>query len=238
MNELLRKLAAEMTGDSSTKVNVTGNDDSAPIEEKDKSEDTDDVPENPKDKKPETPKDKVQDEKAEQDTGATADLSVVMDFLQDNPNPTDDQLHDWADQNGLNIHLVEQHMYFLATKLVNLMRGGMMNDASFDIDSVDPSELEMGIEIEMIHTPDPSVAKKLAMDNLSQIPDYYSRLQEMLGGTMEEMNAAAVPMEDGEIEETEPDDNGQEDEGQNREGASDAEQKGTESQGNQPEKRS
>ena len=44
---------------------------------------------------------------------------------------------------------------------------------------VDKQQLKIGIEIEMEHTNDPKVAKKIALDHLSEIPDYYTRLVRM-----------------------------------------------------------
>ena len=53
-----------------------------------------------------------------------------------------------------------------------LKKGFTENDAN-------PEQLEMGIKIEMEHTDDPSVAKIIALDHLSEIPDYYTRLKKM-----------------------------------------------------------
>lgn len=41
----------------------------------------------------------------------------------------------------------------------------------------DPHELAMGIEEETKYTSDEKIAKRIAKDHLSQIPDYYSRLK-------------------------------------------------------------
>jgi hypothetical protein len=40
-------------------------------------------------------------------------------------------------------------------------------------------ELELGIRIEMEHTDDPEVAKKIAKDHLAEFKDYYTRLVKM-----------------------------------------------------------
>lgn len=46
-------------------------------------------------------------------------------------------------------------------------------------DDVDPKELEMGIEIELEHTSDRETAKRIALDHLAEIEDYYTRLKKM-----------------------------------------------------------
>jgi len=40
-------------------------------------------------------------------------------------------------------------------------------------------ELEMGIKVEMEHTKDTAIARKIALDHLVELPDCYSRLKKM-----------------------------------------------------------
>jgi len=40
-------------------------------------------------------------------------------------------------------------------------------------------QLKMGIEVEKEHTPDPKMAQEIAMDHLTEFPDYYTRLAKM-----------------------------------------------------------
>jgi len=44
---------------------------------------------------------------------------------------------------------------------------------------VDSKQLQMGIKVEMEHTTDKAIAKKIALDHLHEIPDYYTRLLKM-----------------------------------------------------------
>ena len=46
-------------------------------------------------------------------------------------------------------------------------------------DEFDPKQLEMGIKVEFEHTDDFSIAKAIMKDHLSEIPDYYTRLEKM-----------------------------------------------------------
>lgn len=43
--------------------------------------------------------------------------------------------------------------------------------------NLDPKQLAMGIEVEMEHTTDKAVAKEIALDHLTEDPNYYSKLQ-------------------------------------------------------------
>jgi len=52
-----------------------------------------------------------------------------------------------------------------------LKNKGILNEA------INPSELAMGIKIEMEHTDNPAIAKKIAMDHLAENPKYYSDLK-------------------------------------------------------------
>ncbi len=51
---------------------------------------------------------------------------------------------------------------------------------------VNQDELKRGIEVEMEHTDDPKLAKKIALDHLAEIPDYYTRLDVMEKEAMKE----------------------------------------------------
>ena len=43
----------------------------------------------------------------------------------------------------------------------------------------DRKQLEIGTEVEMEHTNNPYIARRIAMDHLSEYPDYYKRLKAM-----------------------------------------------------------
>lgn len=46
-------------------------------------------------------------------------------------------------------------------------------------EDVDPEELRMGIEVEMEHTNNQEVAKRIALDHLQEIENYYTLLMKM-----------------------------------------------------------
>lgn len=56
---------------------------------------------------------------------------------------------------------------------------GIAKDNEFTEKDADPSELARGIEVELEHTNDKKLSKKIALDHLAEIPDYYTRLQKM-----------------------------------------------------------
>lgn len=105
----------------------------------------------------------------------------VIFFLKTNPNPSDQDLHTWAESEGYNVHKVETEIYKLATKFVDFLTGGKANELSIGEDDVDPDELKKGIEVELEHTSDKDVAKRIALDHLAEAKNapYYSLLADM-----------------------------------------------------------
>jgi hypothetical protein len=109
----------------------------------------------------------------------------VTEFLKANPNPSDDDLHAWAEGEGLELDEVEEEAYKLATKFVNFMSGGKAAEAGITEEDVDPEELKRGVAVEMEHTDDEGIARKVALDHISEFSDYYSALDEMEKGLKE-----------------------------------------------------
>lgn len=62
----------------------------------------------------------------------------------------------------------------------------------------DKAQLEIGIEIEMEHTDDPAVAQEIAMDHLTEDPEYYTHLRKM---EMDAKNGKGFAKESKEIDE-------------------------------------
>lgn len=62
----------------------------------------------------------------------------------------------------------------LLTLLQNIGHHDFVDDSKFD-----KKELELGIKIEREHSNSDLVARLVALDHLSELPDYYSRLEKM-----------------------------------------------------------
>ena len=118
--------------------------------------------------------------------GGSADPTAIIDFFAQNPNPDDEAYHEFAEQQGFDVHSAEQIAYALAGKYVMLLRGGKSLDA--DMSSVDPQQLEMGMQVESEHTDDPATQKKIAMDHLVENKNYYLELAKMEGNMNSEEN--------------------------------------------------
>lgn len=98
----------------------------------------------------------------------------VLTFFQQNPNPSDDQLHEFAVSKGIEPDDVEDVVY----KILSSILTGGKSDGSDDF-GPDAEQLAMGIEVEKEHTDNEWLARKIALDHLAEISDYYTRLKKM-----------------------------------------------------------
>ena len=102
----------------------------------------------------------------------------IMDFFADNPKPNDDEVHDLAEKLGLDAHKFEAYIYAI---LGSILGTGEAKKKKITEKDVDPKELKMGIKVEMEHTKNKAISKRIALDHLAELPDYYSRLLKMEG---------------------------------------------------------
>lgn len=65
-------------------------------------------------------------------------------------------------------------MKLVAESLKQFISGGRGEET--EPEDVCPRELEVGIEVEMEHTDDPEIAEEIAIDHLTEDPEYYSKL--------------------------------------------------------------
>ena len=63
--------------------------------------------------------------------------------------------------------------------IAQLLEAGRSVEKGFTADDADPKELAVGIKLEMEHTTNPEWSKKIALDHIAEIPDYYTRLVKM-----------------------------------------------------------
>lgn len=96
----------------------------------------------------------------------------VVEFLLENPRPSDEEIHQWAEDNGHTPEEVEEYIYeMLSAILRKLTKSTNVSESDFD-----PKELKRGIEVEMEHTDSKDIAKMIAMDHLKEMPNFYYTL--------------------------------------------------------------
>lgn len=106
-------------------------------------------------------------------------FTAIMDFFADNPSPPDDDVHDLAEELGLDPDDFEAKIYAV---LGSILGTGKSKKEKFTEKDADPKELKMGIKVEMEHTKNKAIAKRIALDHLAEIKDYYTRLIKMEKG--------------------------------------------------------
>ena len=97
----------------------------------------------------------------------------IADFFKKFPKPEDEQIHSFADSEGIDKHKFEEIVYELLGSFLG--EGKSKNFTG----SYDPSQIEMGIKVESEHTSSQFIAERIAKDHLSEFPDYYTRLAKM-----------------------------------------------------------
>ncbi len=76
--------------------------------------------------------------------------------------------------------LIYDVIYKLATGEENPLKdAGKADEEGISNSDVRKKELAMGAKVEKEHTDDPATAKEIARDHLTELPDYYTRLEEM-----------------------------------------------------------
>ena len=99
-----------------------------------------------------------------------ADRDAILRFLGEAAR-TDEAFHAFLEKQGINPHKGEAAVYAFVHACLT-PKDGMP-------ERVRPRELSMGIEVEAEHTDYQPMAKKIALDHLNEMPDYYTRLQAM-----------------------------------------------------------
>jgi hypothetical protein len=101
----------------------------------------------------------------------------VMDFFTTHQYPKDEEVHALADKLNVDKHLLEQEIYSV---LSDILSYGNYNEKKPS--TINSKQLELGIKIEMEHTDCPLIAKRIALDHLSEDGmenNYYTNLINM-----------------------------------------------------------
>jgi len=111
----------------------------------------------------------------EEMSGKAPSQEAVIKFLDKNPKPTDDQFHEWAEGQGYNVHKAEQVAYRILSDIVNTGKSkGKMPPGT------PGKEVKQGVKVEKEHTPNPTIARKVVADHITETgPGYYPALLKM-----------------------------------------------------------
>ncbi len=113
-------------------------------------------------------------EDAYQSRGEADIRGQIIKWFLKNPYPDDEQVHSFAEEIGVDEDELERNVYAILSSI--LSEGYSKGEERPEFDK---EQLKKGIEVEYEHTTNPIISKKIAMDHLVEIPDYYDRLERM-----------------------------------------------------------
>jgi hypothetical protein len=118
-----------------------------------------------------------EEEKEESMAGPAPSEEQVIEFLQKHPRPSDDDFHDWAEDNGFNVHKAEAVAYRVLSDIVSKGKSGGK------VPPMSPEQMRTGVKVEKEHTPSPTIAKKIVADHIKELgTGYYPALLKMEKG--------------------------------------------------------
>jgi hypothetical protein len=101
--------------------------------------------------------------------------ALIALFSQNKVIEDHKDFHSLADELGIDPSEFEEAAYSLLQSFFSqgrYMKEGQQKD-------FDPDELAMGDKVELEHTDNPVIARRIALDHLTELPDYYTRLKKM-----------------------------------------------------------
>lgn len=104
--------------------------------------------------------------------------SKIIEYFSDKKNTgiQDKDFHKFAEEElGIEESVAETTVYSI---LSSFFAAGLSKNTEDEIE-YDEEQVEMGTKVELEHTSDDAIAKKIAYDHLAEIPDYYTRLAKM-----------------------------------------------------------
>ena len=114
-------------------------------------------------------------------------MDAIVQFLGEAVR-SDDTFHSFLEKRGIDPHKGEAMVYAFVHSCLNPKKGMPRN--------VNPRELAMGEKVELEHTDNPLMARKIAFDHLAEMPDYYTRLKAMEGGGIKKAQESALGRDD------------------------------------------
>lgn len=113
----------------------------------------------------------------------------VVDLLAEGkgkPIP-DSKVHALAEDLGMDADELESYIYSFASlwainEKARVNPGGRAEAKGVSEKDFDPKEIQKGIKVEMEHTKDKALSKKIVLDHLAESPHYYEALDKMEKG--------------------------------------------------------
>lgn len=99
----------------------------------------------------------------------------LIEIFKTVPKINDKTVHTLAEKINVSKDVVEDEIYSILSSFLNKGKWAELNIKP----KVDAKELKIGKEVEMEHTNDLILAERIALDHLTELDDYYTRLAAM-----------------------------------------------------------
>lgn len=106
-------------------------------------------------------------------------LSFMHDYLKDNDNIDNNAINEFMKENNLSKIDVQKIVFKMASLFVNFMTHGLSITKFANLKNIKPGQISKGIKVEYEHTSKKCISRKIDLDHLAEIPDYYDRLEKM-----------------------------------------------------------
>jgi len=103
---------------------------------------------------------------------------TIIKFFTLKKNPLDSDIHKFAEWLKMDADELENEIYEI---LSSFLYHGLFNEMirSGKKGKINKEELEMGIKVEHEHTDNDEIAKRIALDHLTEDNKYYTKLKKM-----------------------------------------------------------
>jgi len=109
----------------------------------------------------------------EEEVGGDDIWDQILEFIIKNPNPKESAIHEFAEEHNMAPDKLEEQVYEILT---DILTGGKSKGTD---EGIDEEQLNKGIEVEGEHTKYKALRRKIALDHLAELPNYYDLLEKM-----------------------------------------------------------
>ena len=106
-------------------------------------------------------------------------LGNIIEFFINSPNAGYNELSKYVKSKGIDYYDMDHALTTLAGSFIGFIYSGLFAKSNKGIQDIDPEQLRMGVSVELEHTDNELIARKIALDHLVEIPSYYTLLAKM-----------------------------------------------------------
>jgi len=106
-------------------------------------------------------------------------LSFMHSYLKSNGNIDAKAIAAFVKEHNVSKKEVQKMIFKFVSLFVDFMTHGLSIKNFSNLSKMKKGQLKIGIKVEYEHTSKKCISRKIALDHLAEIPDYYDRLEKM-----------------------------------------------------------